>query len=281
MKSLSRVEPGGPAASWCFSTLGCPDLTLEQVFALAEKWRFDAVEVRALENSINLVNVFEHRYGEPAGLARLRENLPVRIGALDASMHLRNAKQQDREELLALARWADALGVQRLRVFDGGRDEAELTAEARDDMLRTFDWWRAEKQRAKFHCDLMVETHWILTNPRNCQELVHAAAAPMGILWDSFHTWAHASDSLGETWKLLRPHVCHIHLRDGVRDPATREGARYTLPGLGSYPLKALCGMVKADNYSGWISFEWERYWHPELPALDEALAAGRVIGLW
>ena len=31
---------------------------------------------------------------------------------------------------------------------------------------------------------------------------------------------------------------------------------------------------LQDDGYEGWLSLEWERKWHPELPPLDEALPA-------
>jgi sugar phosphate isomerase/epimerase len=281
LDSASRPTDRAAHFNWCFSTLGCPALTLEQALGLASAWDFGGIELRALEGSIDLVEVLTRRFGEPAKLAAMMADRKVKICALDASMHLRGSSAKDRAELLALAPWADALGIERVRVFDGGRNEKLLSAEARDDMLNTFDWWQRERKRAGLRCDLMIETHWILTNPENCVALARAASERVGILWDSFHTWAHAEMSLPETWQRLAPHVCHIHLRDGVRDATKPEGARYLLPGEGAYPLSELLQLVGASDYRGWLSFEWERHWHPELPALEDALAAGKRIGLW
>lgn len=272
-----RRRPG----RWCFSTLGCPQLTLDEALSLAESWGFKGVELRALEGSVDLVEVLGRRYGEPERLAKAMQGRKVQIAALDASLRLRHSTQLDREELLALARWADALGVERLRVFDGGRDEIKLSTEARDDMLRTLDWWQRERQRRGIHCDLMVETHWILTHPESCYELVRSAPMPVAILWDSFHTWAHAPRSLEDTWELLSDAICHIHFRDGYQDEMQPEGATYTLPGEGDYPLETLFALLEDNRYSNWLSLEWERFWHPELPPLQEALVAGHKRGLW
>lgn len=265
----------------CFSTLGCPKYSLEEALGLAEHWGFEGVELRALDGTIDLVEALSRRFGEPAKLAEAMQGRAVRIAALDASLHVRSPKPEDREELLALAGWADALGVERLRVFDGGRDETALGAEARDDMLRTLDWWQRERCKRGFRCDLMIETHWILTNPECCLELVRSAPMAVAILWDSFHTWAHAPVSLEDTWAMLNPYICHIHYRDGYRDESKPEGATYTLPGQGSYPLEALFSLLKKGGYANWFSLEWEWLWHPELPSLEEALVTGRQRGLW
>jgi sugar phosphate isomerase/epimerase len=80
---------------------------------------------------------------------------------------------------------------------------------------------------------------------------------------------------------MLNPYICHIHFRDGYRDESQPEGATYTLPGQGDYPLEALFTLLKKDRYANWFSLEWEWLWHPELPSLEEALVTGRQRGLW
>jgi hypothetical protein len=43
-------------------------------------------------------------------------------------------------------------------------------------------------------------------------------------------------------------------------------------------PLKA---ELRAANFSGPVSLEWERMWHPYLPPLDEALTVAAARGWW
>ena len=125
----------------CFSSLGCPEFSLDQTLALAARHGISAVELRALGGTIDLPAHLSAQFGTPAQLAaHLHRTQPaVRITALDTSLHLVGTTSAEREQLTILATWAEALGVRRLRVFDGGKlaDDAEI-AEAGS----TLQWWR-------------------------------------------------------------------------------------------------------------------------------------------
>src|SRR5581483_11759820 len=112
----------------CFSTLGCPELELEAVFALAARHGIQTVELRALGGSLELPAYLAAQFGAPAKLAERLRDARVGIAALNASLHLVGGEPRHRDELLALAPWAEALGVKWLRVFDGGQqgDATEL-----------------------------------------------------------------------------------------------------------------------------------------------------------
>jgi hypothetical protein len=38
---------------------------------------------------------------------------------------------------------------------------------------------------------------------------------------------------------------------------------------------------LRADDFAGPVSLEWERMWHPYLPSLDEALTAATASQWW
>src|SRR5258706_10224419 len=141
--------------SRCFSSLGCPELSLDATVALARKHGIRLVELRALGGTIDLPAHFGARFGSPEQLALQMHGAPVQIVALNASLRLVGATTAARDELAAFAPWADALGAKWLRVFDGGRqgDAAEL-AEAAE----TIRWWRVLRRDRGWQADIMVET---------------------------------------------------------------------------------------------------------------------------
>jgi hypothetical protein len=116
----------------CFSSLGCPELSLDETLALAGRHQLAAVELRALGGTMDLSNYFAKTFGTPAALAEKLRGQPVKIVALDTSFEVAEGTAADRERLLAFVPWAEALGGLRLRVFDGGRtaDDAELARAA-------------------------------------------------------------------------------------------------------------------------------------------------------
>ena len=44
------------------------------------------------------------------------------------------------------------------------------------------------------------------------------------------------------------------------------EGFRYVLPGEGQLPLAVAVKILQKGGYDGWLLFEHEKRWHPDLP---------------
>jgi sugar phosphate isomerase/epimerase len=261
----------------CFSSLGCPELSLDAVLALAEKHAVPLVELRALGGTVDLGVYLAREYGSPANLAARMAKSRVRVAALNASLHLVGGTEAEREQLTALAPWADALGAGRLRVFDGGRhsDPAAFAA-ARE----TVSWWRDSRDRHGWNADLMVETHDSLLTGDAIRRFVEAVP-DIPILWDAHHTWRKGGEDPALTWPVIRPHVAHVHVKDSVNLPGPRHPFTYVLPGEGEFPIRQVVRALLSDDFAGPVSLEWEKLWHPQLPSLDEALTTAAKRNWW
>lgn len=249
------------------STLGCPEMSLEQVLALVGRHGLDGCEIRALAGSLKVPEVLAQAYGSPAELARRLALAPARIVAFDTSLRLVGSTAAERHEFLEFIPWAEALGVAWLRVFDGGReaDAAELAEAA-----ATLGWWRSVRQQHGLRTDVMIETHDSLFTAEKIRRL--AAAVPgAAILWDTHHTWKRGGEDPVATWQAIAPQVVHVHVKDSVSRPSEKHPFTYVLPGEGEFPAAPLLARLAAE-YRGVVSLEWERLWHPYLPPLDEAL---------
>jgi sugar phosphate isomerase/epimerase len=260
----------------CFSTLGCPDFRLDEAIALATKHGVGALEIRALGGTIELPAYLASEFGSPAKLAGHLRGQSVRIVAQDASLHLIGATAAEREELLALAPWAEALGVRWLRVFDGGTsaNAAEIGA-----AQETLQWWRETRERRAWAVDVMVETHDSLFTADAIGRL-GAAAPGTAMLWDSHHTWKRGGEDPLTTWRTIKGQVVHVHIKDSVSSAGAPGGFQYALPGAGEFPFAPLRAELLAE-FSGAVSLEWEKLWHPDLPSLDLALASATHRGWW
>jgi sugar phosphate isomerase/epimerase len=259
-----------------FSTLGYPEGTIDEVIALAEKHRLDAVELRALGGTIDLPAYFDSTAGSPAALAGKLRTARIRIVSLDTSLHLMAGTEAERAKFLEFLPWAEALGVRWLRVFDGGKtaDATELAEAA-----GTVRWWRELRRANGWRADLMVETHDSLTTAAAIRRF--AAAAPAtAILWDAFNTWIKSGEDPVETWRAIGPDVVQVHVKDAVRVPSGRHPFTYVLPGTGEFPMARLAAELRA-GFSGTVSLEWEKLWHPYLAPLDDALTSAAERGWW
>lgn len=257
-----------------FSTLGCPTATLDEALATAARHHLDAVELRTLEGTTDLPALFARRFGAPAALAAHVARSPVRVASLDTSFRLADPKPGDWEALLAFLPWAEALGVRWLRVFDGGRPDA-----AHDAPLQSLARWRAHRAAARCACDLMVETHDSLFTAAAINDFA-AQAGGAAILWDTHHTWKKGGEDPVATWRAIQAHVVHVHVKDSISRPSERHPFIYVPPGDGEFPMTPLRDAL-AREYTGVVSLEWEKQWHPYLAPVETALATAHQRAWW
>lgn len=260
-----------------FSTLGLPESGWDDAVALARAFSFEGVELRVLQESVDLPAALRKEFETPERFAKAIGDSGLRVPSLDSSLRLCDAREDHRRELLSLAEWAQAANVPYLRVFDGGELGAGSQPEVRTSMLHELDAWYRLKEREGFSCDLIVETHWALVRPRDVRSFSAESGGRLRLLWDIGHTWTHSRESLSETWAELRDIVRHIHVKDLARDPVVRD----VLPGEGMLPVPSLFDQLVSDGFSGAVSLEWEKFWHRDLPSLAEALESGRKHGWW
>ncbi len=261
----------------CYSTLGCPDATLDAALALAARHGIAAVELRALGGTVDLAGYFAAEFGTPARLAETMRGSPVRIVACNASLKLIGGTEAERAQLVALAPWADAAGARWLRVFDGGKnaDAAELATAA-----GTLAWWRAQRAAHGWQADMMIETHDSLITAGAIRRFV-VSCPGAAILWDAHHTWRKGGEDPVATWHAIRAGVVHVHVKDSVPVPSARHPFTYVLPGDGGFPMAPLRAALKAGAFAGPVSLEWEKQWHPYLPPLEDALDIAASRNWW
>ena len=245
--------------------------------ALAADRKIPAVELRALNGTIDLIAEFKRAFGSPAALRKWIAAQPVSVPMIGTSFKLRGHAPADRDALLAFVEWADALGTPWLRVFDGctSADAGEI-----GDAVATLGWWAGESARRGFAVDLATETHDATAEPAALRVFL-AAAPACRILWDAHHTWRRGGEAPDETWAYLKPHVVHLHFKDSATTPGVGEGFSYVLPGDGEFPLDDLAALLIADGYADALCLEWERMWHPALGPLEAPLDRLERFSWW
>lgn len=261
-----------------FSTLGCVELSLAESLDLAARHQIDAIELRGLGGSLDVPAQLEKTFGTPENFASFAKSKSVRVCALDTSLRLIGNTGADREDFLRHLPWAEALGVPLLRVFDGG---TELSDAELEQALDTLSWWNDLRRAKGWRTDIMIETHDALTRTPNTLRFLARAPADTRLLWDTHHTWKLGGEETAETWRQIRSHVVHIHVKDSISRPANDRNYTYVCPGQGEFPMKTLRGLLARDGYTGAVSLEWERHWQPYLPPIEEALSSAAAHQWW
>ena len=268
-----------PKLKWGFSTLGCHELDLEQVCALAARHDIHAVEIRALEDRQDLPAYLDKTYSNSDEIQPILNTYGQHIIALNSGFKLIGSKEPDRAELLEFARWAEALDVPYIRTFGGGKMDETLTEQDLDQGAANLEWWHKVRRQNGWRTKLALETHSGFSSSERCIKLQRHAGIALDIIWDTHHTWKYGKESAQQTWDQLSHLVRHVHIKDSVSIPSARHPYSYVLPGTGEFPGMEVLSLLESHDYSGIVSLEWERKWHPYLPSLDEALDALAAAG--
>lgn len=280
MTGLPEAPEGAalPEAAFpsCFSSLGCPEYTLGEMATLALGTGISLLELRALENTTDLPRLLFEAPGGWEGARDLLRRRNLRVRMLGSSFKLVGGGEDQWAGLLDFARLAEALEVPYLRAFGGGTWGKALKAGDYQEAAENLRWWEGEREAQGWKCELVVETHDAFSASAPCLRLLEQSGTAVNFLWDSHHTWKLGGEFPAETWGALGPHVRHVHVKDSVSRSSGRHPYTYVLPGAGEMPLREVMALLEREDYTGAISLEWEKLWHPYLPSLTEALQTSR-----
>jgi sugar phosphate isomerase/epimerase len=259
--------------------MGCTELTLPQVLSLADQFSIDCLELRSLENRIDLPTYLAEK---PGGLAAVRQSLarhPARV--LGTSFKLVGDTEAGRTTLISFAQLAEQIGTPYLRIFGGGTWGTTLTDENYRQAVELLNWWQEQKKKNSWQVEILIETHDAFSASPPILKLFELLGRTHPIIWDSHHTWRLAGETPADSWKQLKPHTRHVHIKDSILKPSARHPYTYVLPGTGEMPARQVLDLLQKDHFNGAVSLEWEKMWHPYLTPIQDALAACQKEKWW
>ena len=254
-----------------YSTLGCPGWAIEQVVDAAVRSGYAGVELRLLDGEV--IDPIADRQKLDRAVHMLRER-DVEVCALDTScrFNLSDAQQRERQiaDLLSWIPVAQELNVPILRVFGG----AAPARASDDDGTR----WVADALREaapaaeRAGVTVALETHDAFSSARRVAAVLDAVgSANVGAIWDSHHSYR-VGETPDEVLRLLGDRIVHVHVKDARRTGPGYMDWQLVLLGEGEVPVRQQLDALSRHGYDGWVSVEWEKKWHPELPEPEVAL---------
>ena len=117
---------------------------------------------------------------------------------------------------------------------------------------------------------VLLESHGDFARVPNLLDVLQVVHHPqVGVLWDVHHPFRFFSEPLADTYEKLNDRIRHVHLKNSV---PTSDGVRYSLMSQGDVPVVEVLKLLVSGGYDGWIAFEWEKRWHPEIEEPEVAL---------
>lgn len=258
-----------------YSTLGCPNWTLEQIVKNAVEMGFDGVDFRGLMEDLDITQSKAFTTNLAATKQLFADN-DVAISGIATSARFatedKDALQQQFDEAKRNMELAAKLDTHILRVY-GGRVPDGHTVDsilpALVENLRTIG-----DVAEQFDVTLALETHDDWTDSNVFARLMREVDHPrVKVLWDLHHPFRSMGEAPELTHANLSPYTVSIHVKDSVPLPKG-DGHRhhqYVFLGEGDVPVKTMLDMLVASGYDGYAILEWEKRWIPNLPEPEQA----------
>jgi sugar phosphate isomerase/epimerase len=261
-----------------FSTLACPAWSLAEILDAAGRLGYDGVELRFVAGDDALWARPELQgAGLRETLGRLR-GLGLAISCVDTRSFFHHppgpARELAKDEALRSLELAAGLGAAGIRVFGDrvqpGEDlatTAALVSEALEGLGEAAQTLGVEA---------WLESHGDFARARDTLNiLARVRSASVGAVWDPANAFE-TGETPAEGYAILGARIRHVHVKDVVPplDAARGERRPWTpvLPGQGAFGPERVLAVLADAGYERWISFEWEKKWHPAIEEPEVAL---------
>ncbi len=260
---------------FAFSTLACPRWSVKQVIENALSMGYEGVEWRLLDGTI--IDTVRDSAKVIDAVAACRTS-GLEVCDLDTSCSFNHADPEVRAKQIAdLLNWvvlAQKVRVPILRVF-GGKDQENNSSQPSED---TVNAWVADSLRfvaakiAQSSVTVALETHDAFSSASRVANVLQTVnASSVAALWDSHHPYR-VGESVEDVVDALQGRIAHVHVKDARRSSTDSTGWQLVPLGEGEVPVREQLHILMQRGYTGYVSVEWEKHWHPELAEPEIAL---------
>ena len=263
-----------------FSTLACPDWSIETIIAKASAFGYDGIEWRGGPQGHVQPTM-------PAARIAVLEKMSMDTGLIAVAVTayttfvsgLEQERQANLDELRRYVDLAAELDAPYVRTFLGelpeGMNLDSSMYETISDCLNT-----AADYASSAGVKIAVEPHDDFVCASSIVPILHRVQHPaLRVIWDIGNAFA-AGEDPGEGFGLLKNRIAYVQVKDGKK---SGEDWQLCPLGQGDVPLAQAFALLRAHGYEGALCVEWEYAWHPELDPPEIALPAAlrTVRELW
>ena len=249
-----------------FSTLAFPEATLSEAAALGRSLGYAGIELRLDDGQLidsSMSATKRVRVKQTIAAARLP------IVSVDSSIILtaEGAGPELRQFLELANDWESPL----IRVYGGPLAEEPGTRRAQMEGAAAV-LQEAIPLAERLGVAIAIETHDSFSASSVVAELLAMVQSKwVGALWDTHHPHR-MGERPAEVYENIGPRVLHVQVKDARRSVAHKGGWQLVPLGEGEVPVREIISLLAAGGYGGYISVEWEKYWHPEIEEPEIAL---------
>ena len=254
---------------FAFTNLACPDWNLEKIAAKAAQFGYDSIELRSHEDNPYL-------YPNPPLSHRkyvkdIFDRQNINICCISAYSQFASSDEKtldkNRQILIDDIILARDLNAPFVRSFLG--QHPEMTNEQIINYAAPYLNYCADFADS-LGIKVVFETHDVWCGAKLIQ-LAFSKITSKGaaVLWDVGNNHD-AGESLTGFFDVVGDKCAHVHMKDFIKNE--NGNIKYCLTGNGEVPVKECIELLKNSGYQGYITFEWEKRWHPDIDDPEIAL---------
>jgi len=246
-----------------FSTLGCPEWSLETIIETASIYGYQGIELRGIQGGMEPRDIvcLQPENREHTLKTFAEHGLKVCVYGTSVHFHDPETVENHYQTALEALQFCAECGIPMMRIF--GNEVQPETEEAQlEQIARYFE--KLANEAEKVNVKVLLEVHGNLTTIERLRYVAERVESPaFGIIWDVGHTHANYGMEFETFYRALKKWICHIHIKDAIHE----NGKLHHLCAIGEghLPLRGIVEMLEKDGYQGYYSLEWEKRWHPEL----------------
>jgi len=244
---------------------------MPEIIKIAADAGYHGIELRFVQGEDSLWKLAAFSGKQMAATKAALADSGLSIACVDTSCRFHFPDKNERElwieEGKHMSDLAAELGAPAIRVFGDTVQPGANEESTRD--------WIAESIRklaeATSHnkVDVWLETHGDFCSSGDTAAILSKSGAQhVGVVWDPVNSFIAIDEKPTEGAARLGPAIRHVHVKDCQR---IADSFRYVLTGIGDFPLRDLRCALRQLRFDRFLSFEWEKKWHPELA--DAAIA--------
>ncbi|NLK68275.1 MAG: AMP-binding protein [Clostridiaceae bacterium] len=245
-----------------FSTLGCPDFTWPEIYAMAKDLGFDGIEIRGLGEDIYAVKAKPFTDEQlPQTIEKLKSlNIEIPCFSSGCCIKYKEREEENIKEITQYILLAAKMGAPYVRIL---ADEKPYPEDQVDDDVVLQTLKRVIPIAEENNVTLLIETNGVYSDTsRLCELLNNAASDSVAALWDIHHPYRYANENPEVTVQNLGAYIQYVH----VKDSAEEDGKIcYKMMGEGDLPIHEAMLALQSINYEGYISLEWVKRWASDL----------------
>ena len=246
-----------------YSTLACPDWTLEEAFERGSSYGYDALELGMIKGEFVTVRGISENLSQ---LKALSDTSGCRMMAIGSMVQLARDEPEERVAAVAEARslleLGGELGIDFVRVFAGWLSSNPSTDWRLDVVTQGLE--QLIDTAVSTDVKLALETHDVFSSSANVRRVLERMQSPCVVaLWDVLHP-CKVDETPHDVCTSLDGRIGYAHVKDAYRS-GDAEGWTPVSMGQGDVPVKEAVQLLYHGSFDGYYVVEYEKGNHRDL----------------